>query len=112
MLPGEYPSLRAMGLNSSISSARAARPETPSSAPQITFHEQPGFQGQSFVARGPISDLDPIGRGSSVVVQGAPWEVCDGERFSGRCVVLRPGRYPSYGVIGLDGAVASLRPAS
>jgi hypothetical protein len=27
------------------------------------------------------------------VVAGEPWEVCDGRGFTGRCVVLQPGRY-------------------
>lgn len=120
MLPGEYPSLRAMGLNKSISSARTvrmdapiseARPPAPPASPQITFYEQPGFQGRAFVAGAPISNLERVGRASSLVVLGGPWQVCDGERFSGRCVVLRPGRYPSFGVIGLNGAIASVRPA-
>ena len=114
LLPGEYPSLRGLGLSNSISSVKAARREAsaPPSGPQITFYEQPGFQGRSFVSTMPISNAERIGRGSSVVVLGGPWEVCDGERFSGRCVLLRPGTYPSFGVIGLDGAIASARPAS
>ena len=107
MLPGEYPSLRAIGLNNSISSARSAVPSA-SPGPQIAFYEQPGFQGKSFVSNGPISSLERVG--SSLVVLGGTWEVCDGERFSGRCLVLRPGSYPSFGVIGLDGPIASVRP--
>ena len=112
MLPGEYPSLRGIGWNGRISSARIARPDAPPPIPQITFYEQPGYQGRSFVANGPIANLERIGRGASLVVLGGPWQVCDGERFTGRCKVLPPGRYPSFGVVGLDGAVASVRPAS
>jgi len=112
MLPGEYPSLGAMGLNNSISSARIARADALPAVPQVTFYENPGFQGRSFVSSGPIPNLERVGRGASLIVLGGPWEVCDGERFSGRCVLLRPGRYPSFGVIGLNGAIASVRPAS
>ena len=114
MLPGEYPSLRAMGLNNGISSARTAPSSDPRypPSPQITFYEQPGFEGRSFVSGVPISSLERVGGASSLVVVGGPWQVCDGERFSGRCVVLPPGTYPSFGVIGLSGVIASARPVS
>ena len=102
-----------MGLSNGISSARTAPASDPRNppSPQITFYEQPGFQGRSFVSGMPLSNLERVGRASSLVVLGGQWEVCDGERFSGRCVVLRPGTYPSFGVIGLNGAIASARPA-
>ena len=114
MLPGEYPTLRGLGLSDSISSAKPTdvNASVPPSGPQITFYGQPGFKGRSVVSNRPISSLEPAGRGSSVIVLGGQWEVCDGVRFSGRCIVLRPGSYPSFGVIGLDGAIASARPMS
>jgi len=61
----------------------------------------------------PIPDLKRVGpnRAASVVVEAGAWEVCDRERFSGRCVLLRPGRYPSFGVIELEGPIASVRRA-
>jgi len=48
---------------------------------------------------------------SSAVVSGEPWEVCDGEEFSGRCVVLKPGRYPSLDKVGMNNRISSARPA-
>ena len=123
LLPGEYPSLRGIGLGDGVSSARVMSRHAPIADPrypllqpgaQIVFYEQPGFRGQSFGSDRPILNLERLGfnnRASSLVVLGEPWEVCDGERFGGRCVVLRPGRYPSFGVIGLEGAIASVRPA-
>jgi hypothetical protein len=123
LLPGEYPSLADIGLSDGVSSARAGSRHAPTSdpryqllqsTPQIVFYEQAGFRGQSFGSERPILDLERLGfndRASSLLVLGEAWEVCDGARFSGRCVVLRPGRYPSPGVIGLNGAIASVRPA-
>ena len=108
---GEYPSLRDSGLSGGVLSVRTASAR---SRPHIVFYEQPGFQGQMFGSDVPILNLDRLGlnkRPSSLLVLGEPWEVCDGARFSGRCVVLRPGSYPSFGVIGLEGAIASVRPA-
>ena len=108
---GEYPSLRDSGLRGGVLSVRVANAR---SRPHIVFYEQAGFQGQMFGSDVPIPNLDRLGmdkRPSSLLVLGEPWEVCDGARFSGRCVVLRPGSYPSFGVIGLEGAIASVRPA-
>jgi hypothetical protein len=49
-------------------------------------------------------------RASAAVVAGEAWEVCDGPGFSGRCVVLRPGRYESLGSMGMNDSVSSARP--
>jgi len=123
LLPGEYPSLREIGLPDGVASARATSRDAPvadprypllQSGPQIVFYEQPGFRGQSFGSDRSIQSLERLGfnhPASSFVILGDAWEVCDGESFSGRCVVLHPGRYPSYGVIGLNGAISSVRPA-
>ena len=114
LAPGEYPSLRDVGLTEGVSSARVAGKHTlmlDPRGPQIVFYDQPGFQGQSFGSYMPIPDLKRVGlnRAASVVVEAGAWEVCYGERFSGRCVLLRPGRYPSFGVIELEGPIASVR---
>lgn len=81
-------------------------------AAQVTFYENEGFQGRSFTARKPVGDFARFGfndRASSVVVVRDWWEVCENARFSGRCVVLRPGRYPSLAVMGLDNRISSVR---
>jgi len=122
--PGRYPSLAAMGLNDRVSSVRAVRadariddsryaavPPAPVAA-QITFFEQQGFQGQSFTTARQVGNLDRAGfsdRASSVEVIGQRWEVCEDARFSGRCVVLRPGRYASMSEMGLNNRVSSVR---
>ena len=81
-------------------------------AAQLTFYEREGFEGRSFTTREPIRNFENRGfndRASSVVVLRSPWEVCEDARFSGRCVVLRPGRYPSLAAMGLNDRVSSAR---
>ena len=80
-------------------------------AAQVTFYEHYAFQGRSFDTGSPIGNLERFGfdGASSVVVGGGQWELCEGPGFSGRCVLVSPGRYPSYGIIGLNGRIASAR---
>ena len=119
--PGSYPSLDAMGLNDRVSSVRAvsqnARIADHRYAPapvvaQVTFYERKGFEGQSFTTQKPIGNFARQGfndRASSALVQGDRWEVCEDARFSGRCVVLRPGKYASLAAMGLNNQVSSVR---
>jgi uncharacterized protein YcfJ len=123
--PGRYPSLAAMGLNDRVSSARAVRrgayvddgryAPVPVAAPvpgQITLYEREGLRGRSFTTDRPIDNFERMGfnnRASSLDVIGEPWEVCEDVRFSGRCVVLRPGRYESLAAMGLGDRISSAR---
>jgi uncharacterized protein YcfJ len=119
--PGRYPSLSAMGLNDRVSSARAVgrnarideRRYAPEPVPaQVTFYEREGFQGRSFTTEQQVRNFRRFGfndRASSVVVLGDLWEVCDDARFRGRCVILRPGRYPSLAAMGLSSRISSVR---
>ena len=79
---------------------------------QVTFYEQDHFRGQSFSTQRQIANFDRFGfndRASSAVVIGERWEVCENSRFSGRCMVLRAGRYPSLAAMGLNDRVSSAR---
>ena len=79
---------------------------------QVTFYEREGFEGRSFTTTRQIGSLERFGfndRASSAVVVRNRWEVCEDTRFSGRCVVLRPGRYPSLAAMGLNDRVSSTR---
>ena len=128
--PGQYTSLGQMGLNNRISSVRSvdrdARIEpnryppapqpvaqsAPMAVPQAIFYEREGFEGRSHSADAAIEDFGRFGfndRASSVVVLGAPWEACSDNGFSGRCVVLRPGRYPSLAAMGMNDRISSVR---
>ena len=119
--PGRYPSLASMGLNNRISSMRAvnanARIDDDRYAPapvaaQITFYENEGFRGRNFTTAKQVANFRRFGfndRASSVDVVGDRWEVCQDARFRGRCVVLRPGRYPSLASMRLNDRVTSVR---
>lgn len=79
---------------------------------QVTLYEHDGFQGRAFTTDHRIGNLDRVGfndRASSVVVSGDRWEVCEDAGFNGRCVVLRPGNYPSLRAIGMNDRLSSVR---
>jgi uncharacterized protein YcfJ len=80
----------------------------------VTFYEREAFRGPSFSTDLPLANFDRQGfndRASSAVVTDGPWEVCEEERFGGRCSLLRPGRYPSLVAMGLNDRISSVRPA-
>lgn len=86
---------------------------------QVTFYEDENFQGRSFSTERQINNFNRAGFGEraiSAVVQGERgmrWEVCDDIRFAGRCVVLRPGRYPNLRAMGLlNEPVSSVKPVA
>ena len=82
-------------------------------AAQVTFYEHDGFHGRSFTSDRQVLNFDRIGfndRASSLQVRGGTWQVCEDMRFEGRCVVLRPGNYPSLAAMGLNDKVSSVRP--
>lgn len=83
---------------------------------QVTFFERENFQGRSYTADRQVGNLERTGfndRASSAIVGGdrnARWEVCDDVRFGGRCMILRPGQYPSLATMGLNDQVSSVKP--
>jgi uncharacterized protein YcfJ len=84
-------------------------------AAQMVFYERENFEGRSFTAERSLGDLGQLGfndRASSVVVLRDQWEACEDVRFGGRCIVLRPGRYPSLAAMGLNDRVSSVRSMS
>lgn len=121
LAPGYYPSLNDAGMNDRISSAREVRAETRHPPeryapalppPQVTFYEAPGFQGRGVTLLADAADFRSFGfndRASSVVVLGQPWEACEAINYGGRCVVLRPGRYPDLRSMGLGDRLSSVR---
>ena len=79
---------------------------------QVTFYEHDGFHGRAFTADRTIWNFDRIGfndAASSATVRGGSWEVCTDARFEGRCVVLRPGDYPSLRALGINDRISSVR---
>jgi uncharacterized protein YcfJ len=98
------------GLKSALAIATLAM-ATQASA-QVTFYEHEGFGGRSFSTDKQVQNFERAGfndRASSVIVLNGQREVCADAQFSGRCVVLRPGRYPSLAAMGLNDRVSSVR---
>jgi uncharacterized protein YcfJ len=82
---------------------------------QVNLYEGEGFAGRSFNTERQVVNLERQGfndRASSAVVAGERWEVCEDAGFRGRCVILRPGNYPSLAAMGLDNRVSSVRGVS
>ena len=82
-------------------------------AAQLTVYEREDFQGRSFSTQRKVGDAERAGfdnRASSAVVVGQRWEACEDRGFGGRCMVLRPGRYPSLTAMGLNDRISSVRP--
>ncbi len=80
----------------------------------VTFYDGEGFQGMPLSTNGVIADFreyDFNDRARSMVVQGAPVEVCVDIHFSGNCQVFSAGQYPSLGAIGWHN-ISSVRPAN
>lgn len=81
-------------------------------AAQITFYARENFEGPSVTTDREVRNFERIGfndRASSVIVTSRRWEVCDDRGFRGRCVILRPGQYPSLTAMGINNAVSSAR---
>jgi uncharacterized protein YcfJ len=82
---------------------------------QITFYENEGFRGRNFTTDTTVGNFERYGfndRASSVVVKSGRWEVCENARFSGHCVILRPGRYESLYGMRLNDRISSVRAVS
>jgi uncharacterized protein YcfJ len=80
-------------------------------AARITFYEGANFSGRAFTTAESVWNFSGSfnDRASSVLIEQGHWEVCEHARFEGRCVVLRPGRYPSLRQVGMDNTISSAR---
>lgn len=127
--PGHYRSLRDIDMNNRISSVRELRgrghghdhdhgrgdddDDRPRPLPpQIVLYEHSGFWGQAFSSDHDVSNFVRLGfndRASSAIVLGDRWEVCEHIEYGGRCVILRPGRYPDLRSMGLNDRLSSVR---
>ena len=84
-----------------------------SATAELVLYNGEGFHGRSTSITQNLGDLQAANfndRASSVVVLGDRWEACEDAQFHGRCIVLRPGRYPSLSAMGLNDRISSVRP--
>jgi hypothetical protein len=112
---GGETSLRRIGWNDEISSLRRVRGggrtgvRPPSGGSQIVLYDRTGFRGSSRSVAGPLSSLGSFGpRVRSVRLMRGRWEVCDGTRWSERCVTVTES-IPDVARYELRG-VSSVRP--
>jgi uncharacterized protein YcfJ len=84
-------------------------------AADVTLYENENFQGRSATTNERMHNVRRAGlqdEASSIIVTGQRWEACDDSRFRGRCLVLRPGQYPSLTAMGMNDRITSLRPVA
>lgn len=109
--PGNYPSLRQMGLGDRISSARAAGRR---GGVRAVLYSQPNFGGSRIVLdrNDAVSDFAQSGfndRASSLRVESGQWLLCSRSGFRGECRTFGPGDYHHL-PRELDNRVSSARP--
>lgn len=115
LAPGDYRTLRAMGLNNRVSSVRpagAAPPPPPVGARAVLFG-RPNFEGRGFVLEGDqvFGSLQGSGfndRASSLRVERGYWLFCSEPEFRGICRTYGPGDYLQLPP-GLDNNISSAR---
>ncbi|MDR7305065.1 beta/gamma crystallin-related protein [Rhodoferax saidenbachensis] len=79
---------------------------------QVVFYENQDFRGRAVTVNKQIDSFQREGfndRATSAIVLNDRWEACDDVYFGGRCVVLRPGRYPSLAAMGMNDRISSVR---
>lgn len=104
--PGRYPTLREMGLNNKVSSARELGGWGPpphegrwGRGSRAVLYSGPDFRGQRFVIDGNyMPNLEHTGfndRAQSLRVEGGYWIFCSDANFQGECRTFAPGSYAS-----------------
>jgi hypothetical protein len=109
---GEETDLRRNSWNDLISSLRRVRggvpPGPPSQGdPYIVLFDQPNYRGNPTNYNGAVAILNR--RAQSVTIGRGVWELCEGLRFTGRCVTLDTS-VPNLSAYNLRNRVGSLRP--
>jgi hypothetical protein len=81
---------------------------------QVTFYEHDDFRGRAVTVDRAVDNFQRLrfnDLASSMVVRGGYWEICEDAGYQGRCMVLRPGRYPSLGQMDFNDRISSVRRA-
>lgn len=104
LVPGDYQTLRSMGLDNAVSSAR------PIGGGRIALYDRPNFGGRGVTLENDATNFDPLGindRADSAIVYEGTWQLCQHADFAGYCITLAPGRHPNLG--GMAGQASSAR---
>lgn len=81
------------------------------SAGGVVLYEHGDFQGRELVIHQATANLAALNfndRSSAVEVLGGRWELCTDAEYSGRCIVLGPGRHQLER--GMNDRISSVRP--
>jgi hypothetical protein len=84
-------------------------------AADLTLYANDDYQGRAvavIIDERQLAVRNFDDRASSLVIDAGSWRLCSGEEFTGKCVTLEPGRYPSLSALGLDDDVTSVRRAN
>jgi hypothetical protein len=74
---------------------------------ELALFEELGYRGRMQKIAGAVPALDAFGsQAKSVQILDGVWELCDGPRWSGRCVRVE-GSVPDLGRVGLGGIVSA-----
>jgi uncharacterized protein YcfJ len=101
-----------MNTSFKLAFAMATVAVAPSAFAEITLYADEGFRGPSVTIDRPMEHLRGPGfdhRFLSAVVTQDRWEACEQAQYGGRCIVLRPGRYPSLDAAGIGRRISSIR---
>ena len=126
--PGRYASLQALGLEDAVSSVRRRDPADIGIFSEAGAAAQAGKQEAASVVLFAADQYGGAAHGvdvsqpdlrstmkreaSSAVIADGHWDLCSEVDFTGTCVTLGPGRYPSLKSVGLERGASSLRRAS
>ena len=126
--PGRYASLQALGLEDDVTSVRrrdpadvgiyseagaTAQADRLEAASVVLFAaDQYGGAAHGVDASQPDLRSKMKREASSAVIAKGLWDLCSEADFTGTCVTLGPGRYPSFKRYGLERGASSLRRAS
>jgi hypothetical protein len=100
--------MKRLSLTAAVAAALAASAAMAATT-QLEIYKAPNFQGPADTIKGEVANLEH-GFGnevSSIVARGGAWQVCTGDHFTGRCKVIREGRYPTLGW--LDDRITSVK---
>jgi hypothetical protein len=118
---GDVPNLADVGWGGMISSFRLVRdasrrgggypvPPPPLFRPRIILFDRLNFEGRSTAIFDATPSLRSWGnRTGSIKVYGGTWELCDGDRYRGRCETVSDSVY-DLARLGLRDKVSSVRP--
>jgi hypothetical protein len=119
VVSGDEPELRTNEWSDVISSARRLHDDDLQSSDSdessegdwyIVLYDQPRYRGRPTNYRDAVSDVGgQIRRVQSVAIRSGVWELCEGERFTGRCIALDVS-VPDLATYGMRNRVMSVRP--